>query len=68
MSSKFGQMRPLVSMATYRVTVGKTVSSHFSNVYDQIPSILAGNDDIHKRLNESEIRRDPTVEYGVGCP
>ena len=68
MSSKFGKMRSLVSMATYRVTVGKTVSSHFSNVYDQIPFILAGNDDIHKRLNELEIRRDPTVEYGVGCP
>ena len=29
MSSKFGQMRPLVSMATDRVTVGKTVSSCF---------------------------------------
>ena len=29
MSSKFGQMRPLVSMATDRVTVGKTASSCF---------------------------------------
>ena len=29
MSSKFGQMRPLVSMATDRVTAGKTVSSYF---------------------------------------
>ena len=29
MSSKFSQMRPLVSMATDRVTVGKTVLSHF---------------------------------------
>ena len=29
MSSKFGHMRPLLSMATDRVTVGKTVSSHF---------------------------------------
>ena len=29
MSSKFGQMRPLVSMATNRVTVGKTASSGF---------------------------------------
>ena len=29
MSSKFGQMRPLVSMATDRVTVGKKASSRF---------------------------------------
>ena len=29
MSSKFGQMLPMVSMATDRVTVGKTASSRF---------------------------------------
>ena len=29
MSSKFSQMRPLVSMATDRVTVGKTFSRKF---------------------------------------
>ena len=29
MSLKFSQMRPLVSMATDRVTVGKMVLSHF---------------------------------------
>ena len=61
MSSKFGQMRPLVSMATDRVTVGKTASSRFHFK-------LAGNDDIHKSLNEFEIQRDPTMDYGVGCP
>ena len=32
MSSKFGQMRPLVSMATDRVIVGKTVIS-FSRTF-----------------------------------
>ena len=68
MSSKFGKMRPLVSMATDRVTLGKMVSSSFLNVFDQIHFILAGNDDIHKSLNEFEIRRDPTMDYGVGCP
>ena len=52
MSLKFGQMRPLVSMATDRVTVGKTVSSHFLERF----FILAGNDDIHKSLNEFEIQ------------
>ena len=40
----------------------------FSNFFDQIHFILAGNDDIHKSLNEFEIRRDPTMDYGVGCP
>ena len=68
MSSKFGQMRPLVSMATDSVTVGKRCHHIFSNVFDRIHFILAGNDDIHKSLNEFEIRRDPTMDYGVGCP
>ena len=68
MSSKLGQMRPLVSMATDRLTVGKTASSRFLKCFDRIHFILAGNDDIHKSLNEFEIRRDPTMDYGVGCP
>ena len=33
MSSKLGQMRPLVSMATDRVTVGKTMSSRFLKTF-----------------------------------
>ena len=61
-------MGPLVSMATDRVTVGKTASSRLSNVFDRIHFILAGNNDIHKSLNEFEIRRDPTMDYGVACP
>ena len=40
----------------------------FSNVSDRIHFILAGKDDIHKSLNEFEIRRDPTMDYKVGCP
>ena len=68
MISKFGQMRPLVSMATDRVTVGKTVPSHFLKNFERIHFILAGNNDIEKSLNEFEIRRDPTMDYGVGCP
>ena len=65
MSSKFGQMRPLVSMATDRVSVGKRRHLVFSNVFDRIHFILAGNDNIHKSLNEVEIRRDPTMDYRV---
>ena len=68
MSSKFSQMRPLVSMATDRVTVGKTVLSHFLESFDRIHFILAANDDIHKSLNGFEIWRDPTMDCGVGCP
>ena len=68
MSSKFSQMRPLVSMATYRVTVGKTASSRFLERFYRIHFILAGNNDIHKSLNEFEIRQDPTMDYGVCCP
>ena len=62
MSSKFGQMRSLVSMAKDRVTVGKRRHHVFSNVFDRIHFILAGNDDIHKSLNEFEIRRDRTMD------
>ena len=61
-------MRPLVSMATDRVTVGKRIHHVFSKVFDWIHFILAGNDDIHKSLNEFEIWLDPTMKYGVGCP
>ena len=68
MSSKFGQMRPLVSMATDRVIVGKRRHHVFSSIFDRIHFILAGYDDIHKSLNEFEIRRDRTMDYGVGCP
>ena len=69
MSSKFDQMRPVVSMATDWVNEwGKRRHHIFSNVFDRIYVILAGNDDIHKNLNELEIRRDPTMDYRVGCP
>ena len=68
MSSKFSQMQPLVSMATDSVTVGKTASSRFLEGFDRIHFILAGNDDIHKSLNKLEIRGDPTMDHGVGCP
>ena len=61
MSSKFGQIRPLVSILD-RAIVRKTGSSRFLEHFDWIHFILAGNDDIHKSLNEFEIRRDPTMD------
>ena len=44
---KIRQVRPLISMATDRVTVGKWRHHVFSNVFDRIYFILADNDDIH---------------------
>ena len=52
------QTRTLVSMATdssNRITNEKTASSRFSTVFDRILFILAGNNDIHKSLDEFEI-------------
>ena len=33
-----------------------------------LPVIIAGNEDMHKSLDEFEIRPDPTTDYGVSCP
>ena len=55
------RIRTLVSMATdssHRVIMGKMVSSLFSNAFDQILFILAGNDHMHESLDEFEIWPD----------
>ena len=52
MSSKFSQMQQLVSMATDRIQWEKRCYHISSKVFDRIHFILAGNDDIHKSLNE----------------
>ena len=36
----------------------------FSNVFDRILFILAGNDDMHESLDEFEIWPDSTTDYG----
>ena len=64
------RIRTLVSMATdssHRVIM-KTVLPVFPAVFDWILFILAGNYDIHKSLDEFEIRLNPTTDYGVSCP
>ena len=48
MSLKFGQIRLLVSMATDRVMMEKTVLPLFLGYFYPILFILAGNDDMHK--------------------
>ena len=42
----------LVSVATDRVTFGKTVSSRFHERFYQIHFVLPGNNDIHMSLDE----------------
>ena len=44
------------------------VAPFFSVVLDGILFILTGNDDIHKSLDEFEIRLDPTTDHRVSCP
>ena len=39
------------------------MSQFFSAVLDRILFILAGNDNIHKSLDEFEIRPDPTTGF-----
>ena len=69
MSLKFGQIRLLVSMATDRVIIEKTVLPLFLGCFFYpILFILAGNDDMHERSKESEFLPDPTTDCGVSCP
>ena len=44
------------------------VAPFFSVFLDGILFILTGNDDIHKSLDEFEIRPDPTTDHRVSCP
>ena len=68
MSLKFGQISPLVSMATDRVMMEKWCCHFFSAVFFLILFILADNDDMHESLEELEIQLDPTTDCGVSCP
>ena len=68
MSSKFGQIRSLVSMATDRVIMAKTVSPLFLGFFHPILLILADNNDMHENSEEFEIWPYPTTDCGVSCP
>ena len=66
---KFGQISPLVSMATDRVMMEKkTVLPLFLGCFYPILLILAGNDDMHESLKEFEIRPYLTTDCRVSCP
>ena len=64
MSLKFGQIRPLISMATDRVIMAKTVSLLFSAVFHPILFILADNTDMHENSKFVQIR-PPTAELAA---
>ena len=68
MSLKFGQISPLVSMATDRVIMEKWCCHFFSAVFYPILFILAGNDDMNESSKEFEIRPDLTTDCGVSYP
>ena len=48
MSLKFGQVRPLISMATNRVIMAKTASPLLFGFFHRILFILADNNDMHE--------------------
>ena len=65
MSLKFGQISPLVSMATDRGMMEKWCCHFFSAVFYPILFIHAGNDDMHESSEEFDFRPDPTTDCGV---
>ena len=48
--------------------MGKRRHHVFSNAFDRILFILAGNDGMHESLDEFKILPDWTMDYGVSCP
>ena len=75
MSSKFGwigsQTTEVAALGrmkkSHRLIMEKTTSSYLLRFFHRILSILAGNEDKHKSLNEFEFRIDPTSNSGVTC-
>ena len=71
MSSKFGQIRlwttELAALErmkkSHRLIRGKCCHHIFSAFFDWILFIFAGNEDMHKSLNEFEIQPDATSGF-----
>ena len=64
---KFGQIRPLVSMATDRVIMAKRESPLFLGCFSSDP-LLADNNDMHENSEDFKIWPDLTTDRGVSCP
>ena len=59
------RIRTLVSIAidsSHKLIMGETVLARFLSCFDRILFILAGNDDIHKSLDEFKIRPNLTPD------
>ena len=52
----------------HRVIKSKNLLLLFFPFVDRMLSMLAGNDNVHKSLDEFEIRPDPTKDYGLNHP
>ena len=52
----------------HQVSVYRTIGPLVLVVLDGNLFVLTGNEDIHKSLNEFEIRPDPTTDHRVSCP
>ena len=68
MSSKFGEIRPLVSMATDMVIMAKQCHHFLSAVFHPILFIHADNNDMHENLENIEIWPFPNTDWEVSCP
>ena len=53
--------------SSHRVIKSEKVLLLFS-CFDQMLSMLVGKDNVHKSLDEFEIRPDPTKDYGFSHP
>ena len=72
MSSKFGKIRPWTTKLaalerlkkkSHRLIMENMLSSHFSAIFHLILFILAGNEDMHKSLDEFEIQPDQNTGF-----
>ena len=71
MSSKFGRIGPQTKelaalermKKTHRLIMGKRCHHIFSSIFDWILFIFAGNEDMHKSLNEFEIWPDAITGF-----
>ena len=59
---------PWQQKAPVDLKLGKWCLHLFLVVFDTVLLILAGNEDMHKILDEFEFRSDRTTDYGVSCP
>ena len=59
---------PWQQKAPFDLWWGKWCLHHFSVAFGPILFILAGNEDMHKILDEFEFQPDRTTDYRVSCP